>query len=137
MKKLLLSIMACGVYMMSFASNADLFDYNRSAIENNLSEITAIENVVVSNNYSYADLKNNYDGTINVDFSGLANPAGMMFGFEDIQWGSFAWGFCCWPVGIFTVLLNKNKDSNHKISFFIGLGTAIVLSIPGYLFGGA
>jgi hypothetical protein len=59
-------------------------------------------------------------------------PEGMMarngFSLEDMEWGSFAWGFCCWPIGIFTVLLNDDKGSNHKISYFIGIGTSLVIS---------
>ena len=35
-----------------------------------------------------------------------------------MDWASFAWGFCCWPVGFFVVVTNKDKDSNQKKSFW-------------------
>jgi hypothetical protein len=50
------------------------------------------------------------------------------FGLGEMEWGSFAWGFCCWPVGFFVVAINSNKSQNEKISFWIGMGVSVVLT---------
>lgn len=59
------------------------------------------------------------------------------FGFDDMEWGPFAWGFCCWPVGFFVVAINSNKSKNEKLSFWIGMGVSAVLSAIGSLSTGS
>ena len=58
----------------------------------------------------------------------LSAPLGTNFSIEDMDWGAFAWGFCCCPIGFFVVAVNSNKDSNQKLSFWIGWGVSVVLS---------
>jgi hypothetical protein len=50
---------------------------------------------------------------------------------DDMNWVSFAWGFCCWPVGFFLVILNNNESSDSKVSYLIG----VVFGI--FVWGGA
>lgn len=50
------------------------------------------------------------------------------FGLDDMEWGPFAWGFCCWPVGFFVVAINSNKSKNEKLSFWIGTCVSVVFS---------
>lgn len=47
---------------------------------------------------------------------------------DDMDWGSFAWGFCCCPIGFFVVAISSNKDSDQKLSYWIGVGVNVVLS---------
>jgi hypothetical protein len=59
------------------------------------------------------------------------------FGLDDMEWGPFAWGFCCWPVGFFVVAINSNKSKNEKLSFWIGTGVSVVLSAISSLSAGS
>jgi len=140
MKKLLLAVAACFVLASSsYATNADLFELNEEKINAEFTELNELE--------AYVSMNENVTiHSLYVENAGLVDgmklsygPEGMMarngFTLEDMQWGSFAWGFCCWPIGIFTVLLNDDKGNNHKISYFIGIGTSLLigaLSSPVY-----
>ena len=138
MRKMLLvigfAILTCSGQVK--ASNADLFELNENIVLNELASLSTLEAYVNYNEgvtfTQLSQTNSNLLITLNLTNLTAAGPTGMAFGFEDMQWGSFAWGFCCWPIGIFTVLLNSNKDTNHKISYFIGIGCAVILSIPGY-----
>jgi len=141
MKKLLLVILACFVFTsLSYATNAGLFELDEEKISAEFTELNELEAYVAMN--ENVTIHNIYEENAGL-VSGMNlsyGPEGMMarngFSLDDMEWGSFAWGFCCWPIGIFTVLLNNDKGSNHKISYFIGLGTAVVLSAissPAYI----
>lgn len=137
MKKILLTMIACVLVSgVSFASNTDLFELNESKIQAEFSELNALETYVDMN--EHVTIQNIYtENSALVAGMNLAyNPEGMMghnrFSLEEMEWGSFAWGFCCWPIGVFTVLLNKDKGSNHKISYFIGWGVSAVLGAVTY-----
>lgn len=58
------------------------------------------------------------------------------FSFDDMDWGSFAWGLLCCPVGFFVVAINGNKTSEQKASFWIGWGVGAVLNILYYAVAG-
>ena len=121
-------VLALGFTTITSASNADLFSYNETAIETEFATLTELESYVSENGASLSELNaNNYLSSLNLDNKIAAN-ANPMFSFDDIDWVSFAWGFCCWPVGCFVVVLNGNKDSDQKASFWIGLGASYVLS---------
>lgn len=140
MKKLLLAVAACFVVASSsYATNADLFELNEEKINAEFTELNELE--------AYVSMNENVTiHSLYVENAGLVDgmklsygPEGMMarngFTLDDMQWGSFAWGFCCWPIGIFTVLLNDDKGNNHKVSYFIGIGTSLLigaLSSPVY-----
>jgi len=141
MKKLILAFVACFVFASSsYANNADLFELNEEKINAEFTELNELESYVSMN--ENVTIHNIYQENASL-VSGMNlsyGPEGMMarngFSLDDMQWGSFAWGFCCWPIGIFTVLLNDEKGNNHKISYFIGIGTAVVLSAlssPAYI----
>lgn len=141
MKRLLLAVAACFVIASSsYATNADLFELNEEKINAEFAELNKLEAYVSMNeNVTIHNIYQENAGLVtgmNLSYG----PEGMMghnrFSLDEMEWGSFAWGFCCWPIGIFTVLLNNDKGSNHKISFFIGLGTSVLLgalSSPAYI----
>jgi len=132
MKKLLIiGIFSFMLMNANYASNADLFNYNKENIEARFAQLNTLENYVSTYDYTLSDLKANNTFILtelhlnNIESS---RPLGMMFEMDDMDWKSFAWGFCCWPIGIFTVLLDDDKGSDSKISFFIGWGVSAVLS---------
>jgi hypothetical protein len=133
MKKLTLLL---GVMLMFFASSlkastADLFTYNEETLTAQMADLNELEKVVKQNEgITLHELNVSNSAVINkINLSSPLDYSKTMFGIENIDWGSFAWGFCCWPVGIFTVLLNDNKDNDAKISYFIGAGVMFVLSV--------
>ncbi len=137
MKKLLLAIVACFVFTsLSYGTNADLFELNEEKINTEFAELNELEAYVSMNeNVTIHNIYQENAGLVN-GMNLSYGPEGMMarnaFSLDDMQWDSFAWGFCCWPIGIFTVLLNDEKGSNHKISYFIGIGTVVVLNAITY-----
>lgn len=132
--RLLTLLLVLGTSLASYASTADLFAFNEASIEAEFSEITAFETFVVENNgMTYADMQaNGALSQFSLDFNTFDASAAPMFGFEDLDWGSFLWGFCCFPcgaiIGVFTVLLNDNKDSDSRMSYFIGAGVGFIIS---------
>ncbi|NOZ47682.1 MAG: hypothetical protein GXO79_13010 [Chlorobi bacterium] len=134
MKKLIL-IGLLTVFILNariYAGNADLFNYNEAAIEAEFAQLNTLENYVSNYDVTLNELKANNSfilTELHLNNIEMQNPLDLMFGFEDIDWGSFAWGFCCWPIGIFTVLLKDEKGSDSKMSYFIGIGTGVVLGL--------
>lgn len=124
---LFVAIMSCATL---FAGNANLFNYDQEKINHEMISLDKLENYILSQGHADNDVlvASNIDLTTNA-----LNPAGLAFGIEDVEWGSFAWGFCCWPVGIFTVILNDEKDKNHKISYFAGIITSAIIGAIGRL----
>ena len=100
------------------ASNADLFSYDLSKITSELSDLEVVENIIDQNQNSTVEeintqiifnfLSSSFETNYN---SSLALRAGLI---DEMDWASFAWGFCCWPVGFFVVVTNKDKDSSQK-----------------------
>ena len=134
MKKISTLLLAFAFIFNVSASNADLFSYDLSEITTELSDLEVVENVIaqnqnstveeinsqiISNNFLSSSFETNYN-------SSLALRAGLI---DEMDWASFAWGFCCWPVGFFVVVTNKDKDSSQKKSYWVGLGTSLVLSL--------
>lgn len=113
---------------LSVANHA-LFSYDQEKINSELVQLVDLENYISTNeNNSAHEILSS--GNIALTTT-LGNPTGPAFGIEDVEWGSFAWGFCCWPVGIFTVILNDEKDKNHKISYFAGIVTSAIIGAIG------
>jgi hypothetical protein len=134
MKKISTLLLAFAFIFNVSASNADLFSYDLSEITTELSYLEVVDSVIAQNQNSTVEeintqiINNNFlSSSFETNYnSSLALRAGLI---DDMDWGSFAWGFCCWPVGFFVVITNKDKDSNQKKSFWIGLGTSFVLSL--------
>lgn len=108
------------------------FSYDKNALTTEFSQLDKIETYVEKNNVSYTELSNSpvFEGNIELTNAIAVKPN---LKFEDVDWGSFAWGFCCWPVGIFTVLINDDKDQNSKNSFWAGLGGSVIAYSVAYV----
>jgi hypothetical protein len=120
---------------VSFASEGDYFKVEKSSILDEMSTLSQMEDYVVAHEgTTVSDLLASPQFQNSEALSTI--PFSPQFDFDSMDWGAFAWGFCCWPIGIFTVLLNNNKDSDSKISYFIGILTAVVISAPSYFWYG-
>lgn len=59
------------------------------------------------------------------------------FTMNDMDWGSFAWGFLCCPIGFFVVGINKDKSQDQKSSFWIGVLIGSALNVIASAVSGA
>ena len=56
-----------------------------------------------------------------------------MFDPNDIHWESFAWGFCCFPIGCVVMLANDDTSNEELNSFLLGAGTSTACSCLSYI----
>jgi hypothetical protein len=136
MKKFLLvaALFVAAISNKSFANSADLFAYNESQVAVELTQATEIENYVTAHdNATLTALQADANASNQLNLANF-NSGAAAFTFDDVNWKAFAWGFCCWPIGIFTVLLKSSSTKEDKISFFIGLAVAVVFGGAGSIF---
>lgn len=125
MKKILTLVFACCLGMNAFATvTADDFSYDAVAFETEMTSLNQLEQDVHMNGFSLTDVR--ASDKWSAEFAGLGLQQSS-WSIDDMDWGSFAWGFCCFPVGFFVVAINGNKTNDQKLSFWIGFGTGAVL----------
>jgi hypothetical protein len=127
MKKYFLLAIALFVTCFAFAGNADLFKVDEQALNNEFSDLSALENYVVANNFvslNEIETGNLYDlSGLNVNSMGATSSGNFTF-----QWEGFLWGFLCCPVGFFVIAINESRDHDQKMSYWIGVAAGVVLS---------
>jgi len=135
MKKITLILSLCFLAFAIETKANDDFSYDLNEINSELTELNQVEEIILENeNQSIIVLNQEISenlsyGTKFIEFNKTAFPMQQHFSFEEMDWGAFAWGFCCCPIGFFTVAINKEKDSAQKASFWIGAGVSTVVSI--------
>jgi len=124
MKNLIYAFLLMILPIISFASNTE-FSYDKSALVAEFNQIDLIANFVDETKASITEVNNStiFKGNIELTNAIAVKPN---LKFEDVDWGSFAWGFCCWPIGIFTVVLNDDKDKDSKHSFLAGIASSVI-----------
>ena len=139
MKKISTFILALSFIFSASASNADLFSYDLSEINTELLDLEVVENVIAQNQNSTTDeinrkiINNNFLNSsfdTNYKSSLIARNA---FTMDDMDWGAYAWGLLCCPVGFFVVVTNKDKEKAQKTSFFAGWLTAVIINSITYV----
>ena len=139
MKRISTLILAFAFIFNASASNDDLFSYDLSEINTELSDLAVVENVITQNQNSTIDeinrkiINNNFLSSsfdTNYKSSLMARNA---FTLDDMDWGAFAWGLLCCPVGFFVVVTNKDKEKAQKTSFFTGWLTAVIINSITYI----
>lgn len=118
------------------ASNAELFEVDRQALQTEFSDLTEIEAYVLANQGVSLDEMQTNPLIVSMDLNILrtASPMGAMFSIDDMDWGSFAWGLLCCPIGFFVVGINGDSTQDEKTSYWIGV---IVSAILGGIGGGS
>lgn len=134
MKKfMLLNFAMLFIAITAFGGNskAELFDYDKKEVQSEFEEINQVEQFVSTHqDATFQDVQSFYDA------NGLNNPSkGMvpLFSIDDMEWGAFAWGFLCCPVGFFVVGINDSKRQDEKTSYWIGVVTSAVIGTIGTL----
>tara|TARA_B110000483_G_scaffold224284_1_gene282940 strand:- start:403 stop:855 length:453 start_codon:yes stop_codon:yes gene_type:complete len=135
MKRIFTVVLAFAFIFKASASNVDLFSYDLSEINTELSDLEVVENIIAQNQNSTIDEINRKiinNNLLNSSFDTNYKSSLMVrnaFTSDDMDWGAFAWGFCCWPVGLFVVATNNDKEQSQKKSYWIGCGSAIALDV--------
>lgn len=116
----------------ALAGKGELFNIDETAVQQELAELDQLESYVESGqDLTWTELQTNHQDFLasnELTSMTMNAPLGTAFTLEDMDWGAFAWGFCCCPIGFFVVAINSNKDTNQKLSFWIGWGVGVVLS---------
>ncbi|MFC2136950.1 hypothetical protein ACFLTE_02130 [Bacteroidota bacterium] len=120
----LLTIFAISVFSLS-ASQSDLFSYNAEEVETHFQELNELENHILNTND--LNLDNLIGSAVCLNSTSTSGIESSSFSIDDMDWGAFAWGFCCCPIGFFVVAINDEKDSDQKLSYWIGVGVSAVL----------
>ena len=135
MKRIFTVVLAFAFIFKASASNVDLFSYDLSEINTELSDLEVVENIIAQNQNSTIDeinrkiINNNF---LNSSFDTNYKSSLMSrnaFTIDDMDWGAFAWGLLCCPVGFFVVVTNKDKEKAQKTSFFVGWLTAVIVEV--------
>lgn len=135
MKKLILSIFMLAVVALgnSFALELSSFNVEDEFATAEFAELDELEATVQTADlemmtYQEIVAKSEFDGTFNLR-DGISGGDDSGFSLDDMDWGAFAWGFCCCPVGFFVVAVNGNKDNDQKLSYWIGFGVSTLISV--------
>jgi hypothetical protein len=134
MKKIIYSIIiVCVFNTMALSNEISQFEIDNNYIEIQLKEASKLEAFVLQNNsISLSQLQE--DKAIIEQFS-LNNFTKKLddFTLNNFNIEACLWGFCCWPVGMFTVILKDNCTRSNKLSYIIGVSSLSVLYL-GVLF---
>ena len=139
MKRISTLILAFAFIFNASASNADLFSYDLSEINTELSDLEVVENVIANNQNSTIEEINKKIITNNLLSSSFDTnyksslTARNAFTMDDMDWGAYAWGLLCCPVGFVVVVTNKDKEKAQKTSFFAGWLTAVIINSISYI----
>jgi len=131
MKLLLTVFFFLAISMVTFAGNSALFSYDANELNDEFAELQIMETMIAADlDLTLADFEQmDADWLSYVDLGAMKtiSPIQAMFGFDDFELVAFAWGLCCCPVGIFTIVMNDNKSKDEKTSFWFGVigGTLI------------
>lgn len=129
MKKILFIFSLSFIAFSLSAATSEDFKMDEYELNNSMVQLDELEAEINATNSTYDELLGTSSSNL---LNGVyAGPAGPDFSFSDMDWGSFAWGFCCWPVGFFVVGINGKKEQNQKTSFWIGMGVGLVWNLVG------
>jgi hypothetical protein len=128
MKKLLfaLTVIFASVNVNAYALSASDFDKQDEFKTTEFEMLASMEEAVEasSSEVTYAQLVQERPEFASMNLAASSSA----FSLDSMDWKSFAWGFCCCPVGFFVVVLNDDKDSDQKLSYWIGVAVNVVLS---------
>ncbi len=133
----LVTLLLTGFYG-SLSANQNPMQFDRQKFEEDFDKLKQLEHYVSTHDLSGVQgLKKRKPELlkgVNLASSNTSSAVAKGWSFSDMEWGPFAWGFCCWPVGLFTVAINDDKSKNEKISYWIGAGTSTVVGGCGTFF---
>ncbi|MFN3529602.1 MAG: hypothetical protein ACK417_06740 [Bacteroidia bacterium] len=123
MKKLLSLAFVLLLSSQLFATQSADFSFDEAAFNTEMAELNQLETSLLANNFNLESS----DTRLNNQLAALSLNSNA-FGIDDMEWGAFAWGFCCWPIGFFVIAINSGRSSDEKLSFWIGMGVSVIIS---------
>lgn len=118
-------------------SYADVFSMDETSIQEEFAALNQLESYVLTQGTTVSVSALPSD-IVPQNFNAAAGLNSPNFTIDDMDWGSFAWGFCCCPVGFFVVAISPQKDSAQKLSYWIGVGVGTILgAITNVIYYGA
>ncbi len=108
----------------TYASNYTL---DEVALDKDFSDLNKIEEKVLSSNFD-PKVINEITATSTINLITSEPFSGSSANEFYVDWKSFAWGFCCCPVGFFTVAVSNNADYDMKTSYWIGVAANVCLN---------
>jgi hypothetical protein len=135
MKKIILLL---AVSITTFASD-NLFVLDENKVSESVYEAEMLNDYLETNEIktiSELSLEEKTARVYNLSQFENRKPLSPMFeGIDDMNWTSFAWGFCCWPVGFIIIILNNNHNNDSKVSYLIGVLAGIFVWGGFFWFG--
>ena len=117
---------------LSVAGNSSLFSYDKNEITTEFSQIQQLESVILINrDITISDLELmeiSWLDDINLEAMKTTSPVSAMFTIDDMDWGAFAWGWCCCPIGFFVVAIDDTASQDSKTSYWVGVIVSAALS---------
>ena len=99
-------------------------NFDEDAFEAEFEKLTSLETSVLSGEITTLEEANSLGFEID-QYAGIkAVKADLEF-----DWPAALWGFLCCPVGFFIYVTNKNKTSDEKTSYWIGVAASTVISL--------
>lgn len=125
------------LFCFANASANKAFEFDQQKFENDFQDVNQLEKHVKNNpDMNFNQVQNQNPGLLegtNIAKSASANALAAAFNFpDDMDWGSFAWGFLCWPIGLFTVVFDESESEASRISYLIGILAAAAVGGPVY-----
>jgi hypothetical protein len=114
--------------LFSLTLSASNYSFNEEELNQEFAELNKIEKEVIESNFDVTTIHNL---SLNADINVLnAEPVAIAQTNElYMDWGSFAWGFCCCPIGFFVVAVNRDADNDMKASYWIGVAASIAVDV--------
>ena len=130
--KFLLLCLICFVTVSTIkANNKDLFKYDQKSLDQEFSTINQLEETIVSAEINSPESIQEKDAILYAellaDGYNSSSPSEMNFNASMIDWASFGWGLCCFPLGFIMVAIDPSKTYEQKISYWLGCGTFAII----------
>jgi hypothetical protein len=134
MAMLLLSTQILFAGNRSLVIDESYVDFDDASFEAEFAELDNLEAVILEEGLaSFDDVisyqEENQVELINLETYSVNSTQG--FDFSNFDWGSALWGFLCCPIGLFVVVFNKDKTSDQKTSYWIGVAAGVLFGSIG------
>lgn len=131
MKKAFFILILAVCSLVAYAKPSDVFEYSEEQVVTAMDDIDRLEQYVENNGGSLSELQTNPELTqvYNLNNFEERKPLNPVFSLDEMDWGAFAWGCLCWPIGCIVVVLDRDSENNSKLSFLLGFGTYFLSAV--------
>ena len=106
--------------------NASEFFYNKKELTEQMSSLNSLEEDVMEGRISASTKRLSPIMEEGIALSST-HPSSVI---DTMDWGAFAWGFCCCPIGFFVLHIpSGDAEEGVKQGFWVGVVVATILNI--------